>query len=98
VPELRCSTRAGDFRGAERLRTDPALQAGYPDWIERSLIDRCVSRAGRRPGQGQERRRSPGTQVELLAVMAAKREEVGDFRSAIGALAQHPGLPVARLA
>jgi hypothetical protein len=60
------------------------------DWIEHGLLDRSSVRPGAGKGRGSHEGRWPGTQVELLALLVAKREEVGDHRGVIGILANIP--------
>lgn len=83
-------TRAEMFEVLKERGLTPPNQRTFSDWIERGIIDRAVSRPGAGQGKGSKGGRWPGTQVELLATMVAKRQEAGEFRSAIGALANIP--------
>lgn len=73
---------------SERGLTPPTARA-FSDWVERGLIDRSTSRPGAGRGKGSQGGRWPRAQLELLAIIVAKREQVPD-RGAIVALANIP--------
>jgi hypothetical protein len=83
-------TRAEMFEVLEERGLTVPKARTVSDWIEHGLIDRSSARPGAGRGKGSHGGRWPGTQVELLASLVAKREEVGDHRGAIGILANIP--------